>query len=121
MDGDYYTLQGAKKKIKSLTKYRSREERLIETLTLVNDCHGIHNARQKLMKSTDDPIEKQKILRNFSLSLYELAEMGINPITIPERKAIEYKINHIPNLLKMYEVLESLSAQSDVVVRFGEQ
>ena len=63
--------------------------RLINTLKLIRECRGIANAKTTL---------RGKELEDFRRSLRELAQLNINPVTIPD----DWKIQQIPNLLSNY-------------------
>jgi hypothetical protein len=87
--GDYYTLERAKRIIQS-TDYRLKTKvRLIDTLTLINQCRGIYKAK---------PTLQWEALVNFNRSIKGLENLGINPVTIPR----EWNIEHIPNLFNAY-------------------
>ncbi|MCL2187777.1 MAG: hypothetical protein FWC16_01950 [Defluviitaleaceae bacterium] len=87
--GNYLTLEGAIWMVKRCNFRRDKEERLINTLELVNECRGISKAKAKLT-DTD--------LRDFKRSLKDLDALLINPVTIPRSWGIPY----IPNLLRAY-------------------
>jgi hypothetical protein len=87
--GDYYTLPEAKRIIEDKCFSVGKEDRLIDTLELINQARGISKAKDKV------PPERVCI---FNQSLRELSEMRINPVTIPR----EWNVKFIPNLLRKY-------------------
>lgn len=87
--GDYYTLEGARKKIESMHFNQNREDRLLNTLKLVSLHHGIFKAKSHL---------KGKELEELKRSVKDLGELGINPVTIPRERGIKF----LPNLLRAY-------------------
>ena len=87
--GDYYSLDMARNKV-GLQHFKSKKEnRLIDTLNLINECRGISKAKDKLQDGE---------LEDFRRTLRELAEIGVNPVTIPK----EWGIKQIPNLMNAY-------------------
>lgn len=88
--GDYFTLDGARSIVESYDFRRDKEERIIYTLELINECHGIARAKSKLYGPDLD---------DFNRSLKDLDDLLINPVTIPRR----WNIRHIPNLLRAYD------------------
>ncbi len=87
--GNYYTLEMARNIVESQHFKSKKENRLIDTLSQINECRGISKAKAKLQDGE---------LEEFRRTLRELAEIGINPVTIPR----EWGIKHIPNLLNAY-------------------
>lgn len=87
--GDYYTLDGARKRIEQQGFTLGKEQRLINELKMINTYRGIANAKAALHGDG---------LVDFRRSLRELEDMGINPVTIPR----EWNIQRIPNLLDAY-------------------
>lgn len=87
--GDYYTLEEARKKIKSKHFNQNKEDRLLNTLKLVSLHHGIFKAKSHL---------KGNELEELKRSVKELGELGINPVTIPRERGIKF----LPNLLRAY-------------------
>lgn len=90
--GDYYTFAAARKIIMEKTSRWEKTDRLIQTLDLVRHYGGISKVKRTL---------QGKKLEDFRRSLRELAELGINPVTIPG----EWGIENIPNLLANYKKL----------------
>lgn len=88
--GDYFTLDMARRIIKSYNHMREKEERIIYALELINDCHGVAKAKTKLHGPDLDDFEQ---------SLKDLNKIWVNPVTIPHR----WNIGHIPNLLRAYD------------------
>ena len=86
--GHWYSLKSAISLIKSYGFNIQRENRLIDALRFVNDCHSVEKAKKKY----------QGDLNDFKRTLKELDNLGINPVTIPR----EWKINRIWNLLDAY-------------------
>jgi len=83
--GSYYTLKDAKELVKSHEFRTTKAERMLDTLERVNQQRSISRARASLsILSTD-----------FGISLNELADIGINPVTLPK----EFGIKSMPNLL----------------------
>ena len=66
-----------------------KEERIVQTLELINRCRGISKAKE-VLKRNEVPRLKQ--------AMRELSEIGINPVTIPQG----LKVKYIPNLLQEY-------------------
>lgn len=88
--GDYFTLDGARSIVRSYNFRHDKEERIIDALELVNECHGIAKAKSRLCDSD---------LKDFNRSLRDLDDIWVNPVTIPRR----WKTRHIPNLLRAYD------------------
>jgi len=90
---DYYTLDEAKRLVKSLGIYRRKTiDRMIEVLELVNQKRSIHQARLTYcdgMKKGDDVTEFNSIIK-------KIRKSGINPVTIP----VNWGYSHIPNLVE---------------------
>lgn len=87
--GDWYMLQEAVKTVESNFN-RQKADRLIRVLQEVNQCRSLAKAKAKYQG--DD-------LAVFKLTLKDLSDIGINPVTIPK----EWEIMHIPNLMRAYE------------------
>lgn len=87
--GDYYSLEGARKKIKSMKFKRNKEERLLNALKQVSLHRGIFKAKFHLQDKELDDLKR---------SIKELEEIGINPVTIPRGRGIQF----LPNLLNAY-------------------
>jgi len=87
--GDYYTFAKAKKLIEARNFLWNKELRLINTLKLIDQCEGISKAKDILQGKELDDLRR---------SLRELAQIGINPVLIPDT----WGIDHIQNLLDMY-------------------
>lgn len=88
--GDYYSMDEAIKMIQSYKFAAKKENRLIDVLKKVEMRGGISYA--KLM------IVNPEVREDFRRSLRELANIRINPVTIPK----EHGISHIRNLLDAY-------------------
>lgn len=88
--GDYFTLSGARSIVESYHFRCDKEERIIYALELVNECHSIAKAKDRLHGPD---------LAEFNRSLKDLDDMLINPVTIPRR----WNIRYIPNLLRAYD------------------
>lgn len=87
--GSYYTLNRAKRIIEDRVTKWDKVIRLTDTMKLICSSGGIAKEKAGLYgKDLDD----------FRRSLRELADLGINPVTIPE----EWGITYIPNLLDAY-------------------
>jgi len=89
--GNYYTIEKARKIIKSHNFRGKKEQRLINALELINMLRGIPKA-----KATFQGQEAE----DFRRTLRELADININPVTIPKEWVI--KGSRIPNLLEAY-------------------
>ncbi|MDL2232132.1 hypothetical protein LJC63_00945 [Ruminococcaceae bacterium OttesenSCG-928-L11] len=87
--GDYYTLDGARSRIRSMNFCASKESRLMGALKLVNQCRGVFRAKNSLTGAE---------LAEFKRSLRDLGEIGVNPVTIPREGNIKY----LPNLMSAY-------------------
>ena len=88
--GDYYTLDGAIKQVQLRHFRRKKEERLINGLRMINQFRGIHKVKAAL---------QDEELKTFRRTLSDLANINVNPVTIPR----EWNIPRIPNLLTAYE------------------
>ena len=88
--GDYFTLDGAIREVKRNHFQRRKEERLIDGLRRINQCRGIHRVKAAL---------QEEELNIFRRTLSDLAEINVNPVTIPR----EWNIPRIPNLLDAYD------------------
>ncbi len=89
-NGDWYTLHEAVDIIKSKHFNIQKEKRLIDALLLVNQCRSVVIAKAVYPNGT--------LADSFKLSLKELSDLGINPVTIPR----SWNIKHIPNLIQAY-------------------
>ena len=87
--GDWYTLSEAMQIIQSKNFYIQREQHYIDTLKYVSQCRSIAKAKASYQGNE---------LLAFKQTLKELADLNINPVTIPR----EWNIKHIPNFLKAY-------------------
>jgi len=92
--GDYYTLKEAIQIIESEHLRPETEQNLIDTLKEINRT-GIAKARIGMNEGAT---------KHFHYTLCRLADLGINPVTIPK----SFGIKHIPNLLDtFYKLRES--------------
>lgn len=89
--GDWYTLSEAEKVIKSKHYHSQKSERLLKALQEVSRCRGVAKAKEKIECQGGD-------LASFNRTLYDLQNIGINPVTIPR----EWGIVHIPNLMHTF-------------------
>lgn len=87
--GAYYTFARAKRIIEDKVAKWEKIIRLTDALKLISNCGGIAKAKAGIYG---------KDLEDFRRSLRDLADLGINPVTIPE----EWGITYIPNLLDVY-------------------
>lgn len=87
--GDWYVLQEAIKMVESNFN-RQKSDRLISVLQEVSQCRSLAKAKAKYQG--DD-------LAAFKLTLKDLSDIRINPVTIPK----EWDVAHIPNLMRAYE------------------
>lgn len=96
--GDWYTLSEAVQIIQSKNFNIQREQRYIDTLKYVSQCRSIAKAKASYQENE---------LLAFKQTLKELADLNINPVTIPR----EWNIKYIPNFLKAYfnELMEDFS------------
>ena len=96
--GDWYTLSEAVQIIQSKNFNIQREQRYIDTLKYVSQCRSIAKAKASYQGNE---------LLAFKQTLKELADLNINPVTIPR----EWNIKYIPNFLKAYfnELMEDFS------------
>lgn len=101
--GDYYTFDAARRKIEASVSRWEKVVRLTRVLEKVSTYRGVYKIKNQL---------SGKELDDFRRSVRELAELKINPVTIPEEWGIEY----IPNLLGNYRSLcqkEHIGALTD--------
>jgi len=98
--GDYHTLKNAIETIESHGFMLEKEERLIDTLKMINQYRGIAKARTKL---------DTKMRPLFNRSLRELESIGVNPATIPKSFGIKF----IPNLLDTFNTMLAYDESSD--------
>lgn len=87
--GDWYSLPEAVRIIQSKNFNSQREQRYIDTLKYVSQCRSLAKAKASYQGNE---------LLAFKQTLKELADLNINPVTIPR----EWNIKHIPNFLKAY-------------------
>jgi len=90
--GQYYTLADAGSKIMDCQFKTKKEDRLLTALKIISLSRGIAKAKEKL--NSDEAVI-------FSRALRELAELGINPVTIPR----EWGIKRIDNLLEAHDAV----------------
>lgn len=87
--GDWYSLSEAVRIIQSKNFNSQKENRYIDALKCVSQCRSL--AKSKASYQDNELIAFKKTLK-------ELADLGINPVTIPR----EWNIKHIPNFLRAY-------------------
>ena len=87
--GDWYSLPKAVRIIQSENFNSQREQRYIDALKYVNQCRSLAKAKASYQGNE---------LIAFKQTLKELADLNINPVTIPR----EWNIKYIPNFLKAY-------------------
>lgn len=87
--GDWFSMEMAQKIIRGHRFHKQKRERLIEALREVSQCRSLASAKAKHQGSD---------LAAFKRTLKDLADIGINPVTIPR----EWGISHIPNLLHTF-------------------
>lgn len=87
--GDYYTFDAAKRIIERKINKWEKVVRLTDALKIISDYGGISKVKAVLQDNR---------LEDFRRSLRDLANLRINPVTIPKEWGIEY----IPNLLDNY-------------------
>lgn len=87
--GSYYTFNRAKRIIEDKVGKWEKIIRLTDTMKLISSSGGIAKAKAGI---------HGKDLEDFRRSLRDLADLGINPVTIPE----EWGITYMPNLLDAY-------------------
>ena len=88
--GNYFTLDGAIQQVLYRRFKRKKEDRIIGELYRINQFRGIHKVRATL---------QGKELEVFRRTLSDLAEINVNPVTIPKN----WGISRIPNLLDAYD------------------
>ena len=98
--GYWYSFAKAVKKIDSYNFNIQKWKRLVDALHTVSRCRSVHKAK-KLYQQTE--------LDSLKNTLKELSNLGINPVTIPQK----YGIKHIPNLLETF-YQRSLLEQSNL-------
>ena len=103
--GDYYSLEEARKKVKSMNFSRNKEERLLNALKLVRRHCGIFKAKSHL---------QVKELADLKRSIKDLGEIGVNPVTIPRERGIKF----LPNLLNAY-LAERERAEKEFLLSHG--
>ena len=93
-----YTLSEAVRIIQSKYFNSQREQHYIDALKYVSQCHSLVKSKSSYQGNE---------LIAFKKTLQELADLNINPVTIPR----EWNIKHIPNFLKAYfdELTEGFS------------
>ena len=87
--GNWYTLEEAIRWVKFGHFNRQKEIRLINTLQLINQCRSVEKAKNNYSDHN---------LVIFKQTLKYLSSLGINPVTIPKDR----EVNYIPNLLYAY-------------------
>lgn len=87
--GDWFSLPVARRIVKAQHFNSQKEKRLLDTLYEVNRCRSLAMAKVKPQGSVLEAIKR---------SQKDLADIGINPVTIPR----EWGIKHIPNLLHTF-------------------
>lgn len=87
--GDWFSLPAARRIVKAQHFNSQKEKRLLDTLYEVNRCRSLAMAKVKPQGSVLEAIKR---------SQKDLADIGINPVTIPR----EWGIKHIPNLLHTF-------------------
>ena len=103
--GDWYTLSEAVQIIQSKNFNSQREQRYIDTLKYVSQCRSLAKAKASYQGNE---------LLAFKQTLKELADLNINPVTIPR----EWNIKPTPNFLRAYftEVMKEFSEFSNLDV-----
>ena len=89
--GDYYTIEKARRIIQSHNFSRKKEQRIIDSLELINGLRGIARAKATF---------QGQAVEDFRRTLRELTDININPVTIPKEWVI--KGSRIHNLLDAY-------------------
>lgn len=90
--GDYYTLAKAKEIICVAPNYTTKKKQhMIMTLDLVSQKKYVWKARN----------ESNICPKKFDKTLKHLAELGINPVTIPSRWKIRFLPNLLPDIIKV--------------------
>ena len=100
--GDYYTLDLARRIVRSRQFKPQKEQRLIADLELVNRKQGVANARAILQGQARE---------DFNRSLRELDELNINPVTIPK----DWGIAQLPNLIEAYNQKVAIEKAQDAM------
>ena len=91
--GDWYSLSAAQKIIEKRGYNKQRRERLLSVLREVSQCRSLAKAKAKHQGSD---------LAAFKRTVKDLADIGINPVTIPRG----WGIPHIPNLLHTFNDMD---------------
>lgn len=91
--GDWFSMEMAQKIIRGHRFHKQKRERLIAALRDVSQCRSLASAKAKYQDSD---------LAAFKRTLKDLADIGINPVTIPR----EWGISHIPNLLHTFNDMD---------------
>ena len=87
--GDWFSLSEAQRIIRGYRFHKQKTERLVNLLQEVSQCRSLAKAKAQ-HQGTD--------LAAFKRTVKDLADIGINPVTIPR----EWGIKHIPNLLHTF-------------------
>jgi hypothetical protein len=103
--GDYFTLAGAINVVEQAKISGMKKEHMIAALNLVSNFGSIPKARQHFL-------DKGGLVVAFDRSLYNLAKIGVNPLTMSEDSVTLF----IPGLLDSYESL----IESPTIIRLGE-
>ena len=101
--GNYYSLKEAIKLIENnKTLYAATKAKLINVLMLIDskELYTIHKAREHFVSPGESLAEKEMLRYDFNRTLRKLADLGINPVTIPER----WRIPFIPGLVSVYDL-----------------
>ncbi|MGH0601585.1 hypothetical protein ACQVQ5_29260 [Bacillus mycoides] len=90
--GNYYTLTKAKEIIRVAQNHTNKQkQRMITVLDLVSQKKYVWKARN----------ESNICPKKFDKTLKHLAELGINPVTIPSRWKIQFLPNLLPEIIKV--------------------
>ena len=98
--GNYYRLKDAIRLINEKENlHAATKTKLIDILKLVDELEAIPNARKYFISSGKNKMETDDLRAEFNGLLRHLANLGINPVTIPER----WRISFIPGIMTVHD------------------
>jgi len=116
--GDYYSYHAATAHMKRLGASKRRLRACQNLLSAIAQTRSISEARKQLteagliVKNTNPPMELRYSVEQFGRNCKTLSDMNINPVTIPR----EWKINDLPSVFGMIEVMFMTDYDSNVKV-----
>lgn len=101
--GDYYSMNGAIKKIQNSTWSKRKKENIIKWLRLIAQARSVSNARVQflagtVLKNTNTLVKGSQ--NTFTNYINSCEEIDLNPVTIPR----DWKIKYIPNPIKSLKI-----------------